>query len=109
MWRYHVTAYVSGHDHCMETLVDGEVDYHGMGSANFNAASTEHRSYVPKGSLKFHTPRKSGGFGSYTVSRPALLARRHGTLSPPSRGPVAVVLAITAVNARAIVPPMRRC
>ena len=90
--RYHVTAYISGHDHCMETLVDGEVDYHGMGSANFNAASTEHRSYVPKGSLKFHTPGKSGGFGSYTVSPTSFVARHHegdGTVlyTHPSRGP----------------------
>ena len=27
--QYRVTAYIAGHDHCMETFVDSNVDYHG--------------------------------------------------------------------------------
>ena len=93
--RYHVTAYIAGHDHCMETLVDGEVDHHGMGSANFNDHSTKHKSKVPAGSLKFHTPGKSGGFGAFTVSPTSFVARHYegdGTLlyTHPSRGPRAL-------------------
>jgi len=90
--RHHVTAYIAGHDHCMETLVDGNIDHHGMGSANFNDASTAHESKVPDGSLKFHSPGQSGGFGSFTVTATSFVARHHegdGTLvyTHPSRGP----------------------
>ena len=38
--KYQVTAFVAGHDHCMETFVDGGVDHHGMGSAHENDHST---------------------------------------------------------------------
>ena len=52
--KYGVTAYIAGHDHCMETLVDGAVDHHGMGSAHENDDSTKNQKSVPEGSLKFH-------------------------------------------------------
>lgn len=90
--RHHVTAYIAGHDHCMETFVDGDIDYHGMGSAHENDRSTSHANKVPKDSLKFHTPGKSGGFGSFTVNASSFVARHHegdGTLlyTHPTRGP----------------------
>ena len=92
---YGVTAFIAGHDHCMESLVVEGVDYHGMGSAHINDKSTQHAGKVPKGSLKFHTPGKSGGFGSFTVNATSFVARHHegdGTLlyTHPSRAPRAV-------------------
>jgi len=90
--RHHVTAYIAGHDHCMETLVDGNIDHHGMGAAHSNDPSTAHESKVPDGALKFHSPGQSGGFGSFTVNATSFVARHHegdGTLlyTHPSRGP----------------------
>jgi len=90
--QHHVTAFLAGHDHCMETFVDGAVDYHGMGSAHENDHSTAHTSAVPDRSLKFHTPGKSGGFGSFVVNATSFVARHHegdGTVvyTHFSRGP----------------------
>ena len=66
---HNVTAYVNGHDHCMEYLNDGsDVDYHTIGSAHSNDPSTAHASAVPAGSLKFHTQGKLGGFASVSVT-----------------------------------------
>jgi len=90
--KYRVTAYIAGHDHCMESFVDSNVDYHGMGASHSNDPSTAHKSKVPDGSLKFHAQGKSGGFGSFTVNATSFVARHHegdGTLlyTHPSRGP----------------------
>lgn len=47
--QYHVTAFIAGHDHCMESFVDSGVDYHGMGASHNNDKSTVHKSKVPAG------------------------------------------------------------
>jgi tartrate-resistant acid phosphatase type 5 len=90
--QYHVTAFIAGHDHCMESFVDSGVDYHGMGASHSNDPSTAHTSAVPAGSLKFHAQGKSGGFGSFTVTPTTFVARHHegsGALlyTHPTRGP----------------------
>lgn len=70
---YKVTAYVNGHDHCMEYINDGSiVDYHTIGSAHLNDDSTQHASFIPKGSLKFHTAGKLGGFASVVATKDGL-------------------------------------
>ena len=79
--QYKVTAYLNGHDHCMQHLVtvneegqavrDG-VDYHTIGSAAIN----DRRGPQGRGgwrrltdkSLKFHSPGKQGGFATVTVA-----------------------------------------
>ena len=63
-----------------------------MGASHSNDKSTAHSSKVPAGSLKFHTPGKSGGFGSFTVTPTTFIARQHdgdGTLlwTAPTRAP----------------------
>jgi hypothetical protein len=63
-----------------------------MGASHSNDPSTAHASSVPSGSLKFHTPGKSGGFGSFTVNATSFIARQHdgdGTLlyTHTARGP----------------------
>jgi tartrate-resistant acid phosphatase type 5 len=67
--KYNASAYLSGHDHCAEVIDDGAgVVYHGIGSANFNDASTEHADAIPDGSLKFHVGDEArGGFASITL------------------------------------------
>lgn len=90
--QYHVTAFIAGHDHCMESFVDSGVDYHGMGASHSNDPSTAHAKAVPAGSLKFHAQGKSGGFGSFTVTPTSFIARHHegnGVLlyTHPTRGP----------------------
>jgi len=90
--QYHVTAYIAGHDHCIESFVDTGIDYHGMGASHINTASTAHANAVPKGLLKFHTAGKSGGFGSFFVNETAFIGKQHegdGTLlyTAPTRSP----------------------
>lgn len=90
--QYHVTAFLAGHDHCMESFVQNGVDYHGMGASHSNDPSTAHKSAVPTGSLQFHAEGKSGGFGSFTVNATSFIARHHegdGTLlyTAPTRAP----------------------
>ena len=90
--QYHVTAFLAGHDHCMESFVDNGVDHHGMGASHSNDPSTAHEKKVPKGSLKFHAKGKSGGFGSFTVNATSFIARHHegnGQLlyTAPTRSP----------------------
>jgi hypothetical protein len=83
--QYHVTAFIAGHDHCMESFVQNGVDYHGMGASHENDPSTAHKNSVPPGSLQFHAEGKSGGFGSFTVNATSFVARHHegdGTLRP---------------------------
>ena len=84
--QYKVTAYLNGHDHCMQHLVtanqegqavrDG-VDYHTVGSAAINDPSEAHKDVEVGGvsqtkSLKFHSPGKQGGFATVTVTRQGL-------------------------------------
>lgn len=90
--QYHVTAFIAGHDHCMESFVQNGVDYHGMGASHENDPSTAHKNSVPPGSLQFHAEGKSGGFGSFTVNATSFVARHHegdGTLlyTAPTRAP----------------------
>lgn len=90
--QYHVTAFIAGHDHCIESFEQNGIDYHGMGASHINNPSTGHKDKVPKGSLKFHVEGKSGGFGSFTVNATSFIARQHegdGTLlyTAPTRGP----------------------
>ena len=90
--QYHVTAYIAGHDHCIESFVDNGIDHHGMGASHENNPSTAHKKAVPAGLLKYHSEGKSGGFGSFTVNSTAFVARQHdgdGTLlyTAPTRSP----------------------
>jgi len=92
MEQYHVTAFIAGHDHCIETFTDGGIDYHGMGASHINSPSQAHKDKVPTGSLKFYTEGTSGGFGSFTVNSTSFIARQHqgdGTLiyTTPTRFP----------------------
>lgn len=76
---HHVTAYLNGHDHCEQHLQErtGGVDYHTVGSAAINDASTAHAADVPPGSLKFHSPGTLGGFASVTVTKYGLTLTHH--------------------------------
>ena len=66
--QYNVSAYLAGHDHCAEVIVDSGVAYHGVGSANFNVISQAHRFSIPHGSLKWHVGvRAIGGFASISM------------------------------------------
>ena len=72
--KYHVTAYMNGHDHCAEHIDEGTgVDYHVIGSAHLWSTSTAHKDKVPKGSLKFHPDKSVGGFASVSVNKTALV------------------------------------
>lgn len=55
--KYNVSAYLCGHDHNLQHLVDTymgtPVNYILSGAANFNDNSTENEQNVPKNSLKF--------------------------------------------------------
>ena len=53
--RYHVTAYIAGHDHCMESFLDDDIDYHGMGATHENDRSTAHRFKVPLAPLTVYS------------------------------------------------------
>lgn len=76
--QYKVTAYIAGHDHCMEYLNTGtSLDHHGIGSAHSNDPSTAHESAVPAGSLKWHAEGTSGGFASVVVTKEGLTFRHH--------------------------------
>jgi hypothetical protein len=73
-----VTAYLAGHDHCMEYLNTGtQLDHHGVGSAHSNDPSTQHAKAVPAGSLKWHVAGVGGGFASFEVSKSGLTVRHH--------------------------------
>lgn len=73
-----VTAYLAGHDHCMEYLNNGgDLDHHGIGSAHSNDPSIAHAKAVPADSLKWHAEGKSGGFASFDVSKGGLTVRHH--------------------------------
>lgn len=73
-----VTAYLAGHDHCMEYLNAGtQLDHHGIGSAHSNDPSTAHAKAVPANSLKWHVEGHSGGFASFDISKSGLTVRHH--------------------------------
>lgn len=72
--KYHVTAYLNGHDHCAEHINEGKgVDYHVIGSAHGWDTSTAHASAIPKNSLKFHPKNGIGGFALVSANKTALL------------------------------------
>jgi hypothetical protein len=76
--QYQVTAYLAGHDHCMEYLNTGTgLDHHGIGSAHENNPSTAHAKAVPSGSLKWHAEITVGGFASFVISDAGLVVRHH--------------------------------
>jgi len=78
MEKSKVTAYLAGHDHCMEYLNTGtQLDHHGIGSAHSNDPSTAHAHAVPQDSLKWHLEGRSGGFASFDVSKSGLTVRHH--------------------------------
>uniref|UniRef100_UPI00358EB3FD tartrate-resistant acid phosphatase type 5 isoform X2 n=1 Tax=Myxine glutinosa TaxID=7769 RepID=UPI00358EB3FD len=54
--RYQVTAYLSGHDHCLQYLQEPglSVGYVISGAGTFMNPSLEHVADVPPGSLRFH-------------------------------------------------------
>jgi len=53
--QYKVTAYLAGHDHCVEYVDEGlGVQYHGIGASHGCDASQAHMSSVPAGSLKYY-------------------------------------------------------
>lgn len=58
LYKYNVTAYLSGHDHNLQHLQytkhNHTVDYFVSGAANFMDASTEHKGDIPPGSFRFH-------------------------------------------------------
>eukprot|EP00729_Bicosta_minor_P011860 gene11860-22720_t len=84
MEQYHVTAFIAGHDHCIETFTDGGIDYHGMGASHINSPSQAHKDKVPTGSLKFYTEGTSGGFGSFTTPTPPPTPPSPAPPAPPS-------------------------
>lgn len=76
--KYNVTAYLAGHDHCMEYLSTGDgIDHHGIGASHSNDPSTAHKDKVPAGSLKWHIEGTSGGFASFQVAATGLTVRHH--------------------------------
>lgn len=76
--KYNVTAYIAGHDHCMEYLTTGDgLDHHGIGSAHENDPSTAHSTAVPANSLKWHNEGTDGGFASFEVKATGLVVRHH--------------------------------
>ena len=56
--KYKVSAYLSGHDHILQLIVDNfndhEVQYVVSGASNFIDVSTQHAGSIPAQSLKFH-------------------------------------------------------
>ncbi|CAD5111450.1 DgyrCDS759, partial [Dimorphilus gyrociliatus] len=63
--KYQVSAYFCGHDHNLQHLRVGNIDYLLSGASNFIDTGTQHKDSVPNGSLKFHWADQFalGGFG----------------------------------------------
>lgn len=57
LYKYSVTAYISGHDHNLQHLQTSKgsqnMDYFVIGAANYVEYNTDHKHDVPKGSSKF--------------------------------------------------------
>eukprot|EP01004_Peranema_trichophorum_P005434 NODE_4294_length_1192_cov_42.990645_g3789_i0.p1 GENE.NODE_4294_length_1192_cov_42.990645_g3789_i0~~NODE_4294_length_1192_cov_42.990645_g3789_i0.p1 ORF type:complete len:327 (+),score=50.53 NODE_4294_length_1192_cov_42.990645_g3789_i0:39-1019(+) len=96
--KYHVSAYLAGHDHCAEYLVDpndsAQIQYHGVGAAHGCDDSTAHSSAVPQGSLKFHWAEGAtrGAYASVSFDSTGLVVKHmsdDGTVlfTAPSRAP----------------------
>ena len=83
--KYHVTAYMNGHDHCAEHIDEGKgVDYHTVGSAHEWSTSTAHKDKIPKDSLKFHPSQSilhpattNGGFALASVNKTAFVVSHY--------------------------------
>lgn len=92
--HFHVSAYLSGHDHCEEHIDDSKglgPQYHVIGAANQNQGSHKHKSSVPADEVKFldigTVPGLSevqGGFASltFTGGANASLVVKHYRTSP---------------------------
>ena len=76
--HYNVTAYLAGHDHCMEYINTGTgLDHHGIGSAHINSPSEQHKNAVPAGSLRWYSQGTGGGFASFLVTAEGGMVVRH--------------------------------
>jgi len=77
--KYNVSAYFCGHDHNLQhleyTVNDATVEYFVSGAANFIDPSTEHKSAVPAGSLRFFwgDPNILGGFAHVKMTSDQLM------------------------------------
>ncbi|XP_065826880.1 tartrate-resistant acid phosphatase type 5-like [Oscarella lobularis] len=54
--KYNASAYLCGHDHCMEHIHDGSnpVNYYLIGAGHLTDSSEDHMKDIPKGSLVYH-------------------------------------------------------
>ncbi|XP_052778205.1 tartrate-resistant acid phosphatase type 5-like [Mya arenaria] len=74
LYKYGVTAYLSGHDHNLQHINSQEngktVDYFVTGAGNFVDASEAHKSDIPSGTLKYHWAeiKELGGFSYLEVT-----------------------------------------
>ena len=71
------TAYLAGHDHCLQHLSYNGVDYHGIGAGILLDPTKAHVDDVPAGSLKYHYDAGllgyvNGGFGALSFSKAGL-------------------------------------
>jgi hypothetical protein len=72
--KYHVTGYMSGHDHCQEFLDEGRGPRYVLTGAGDNCCYTlSNQDQVPEGSLKWYQAAENrnqtiGGFASFTVT-----------------------------------------
>mmetsp|Transcript_44816 Transcript_44816/g.112684 ORF Transcript_44816/g.112684 Transcript_44816/m.112684 type:complete len:343 (-) Transcript_44816:293-1321(-) len=79
------SAYLSGHDHCAQYLDEGKgVQYHVVGAGMEYDPSTEHRSSVPEGALKFYheapAHRSSeGAFAHVSISDRGLVVTHYSS------------------------------
>jgi tartrate-resistant acid phosphatase type 5 len=90
--QHRVQAYLAGHDHCEEHIVDssggeGTVHYHVVGAANQNQGSHAHKGSVPDKDVLFLDlvrPRAPGAAAQRCFSRFTL--HSHSILRVPNRG-----------------------
>jgi len=71
--QYKIPAYFNGHEHNMEHLIDGDVDYFVTGMGAKCDDSNAHKHDVPKDSLKFFYPSNCdsvrGGFATVKLTK----------------------------------------
>ncbi|XP_061087366.1 tartrate-resistant acid phosphatase type 5a [Conger conger] len=72
--KHKATAYLCGHDHNLQYLLESGVGYVVSGAGNFMEADMSHRRHVPHGSLKFFTGETStmGGFVHAEVTKKSM-------------------------------------
>ncbi|KAM8793912.1 tartrate-resistant acid phosphatase type 5 [Eudromia elegans] len=72
--RHRVSAYVSGHDHDVQFLVEGGVAFVVSGAGNFMSGSRRHAGSVPPGSLRFlfGEPASPGAFAHVRLDGAAM-------------------------------------